>query len=55
MTAAAVWLDEWAAELIDVQWRARRARRRLSHREWGTEEYLVSGSDTSSLARRVKL
>ena len=54
----AFWIDEWQlsqtgghAVLLAVS--AKRAKRRLSHREFGTEEYLVSDTDTSSLARRV--
>lgn len=46
----AVWVDEWS---VDLAWHAKRAKRRPSHREHGTEEYLVSGTDTSHLARRA--
>lgn len=57
MPDAVIWLDEWALELEGdgFPWHAKRARRRLSHREHGTEEYLVSGADTSNLAKRVDL
>lgn len=49
------WVDEWALDLagIDVPFQAKRAKRRLSHREIGTEEYLLCWSDTSDQARRV--
>jgi hypothetical protein len=46
------WIDEWDLSLEDVPFRAKRAKRRHSHRDYGTEEYLVSVTDTSAAARR---
>jgi hypothetical protein len=52
--SAGHWVNEWANELVDAAFPfyARRAKRRPSRDESGTEEYLVSVTDTSTAARR---
>lgn len=47
------WVNEWAQELpAAFPFSARRARRRPSRDESGSEDYLVSITDTGTAARR---
>lgn len=47
------WVDEWSQEIPDgFNFRAKRAKRRPTRSEYGSEEYLVSVTDTSAAARR---
>jgi hypothetical protein len=52
--SAGHWVNEWAYELLDAAFPfyARRAIRRPSRDESGSEDYLVSVTDTSTAARR---
>ncbi len=52
--SAGRWVNEWHGELVSASFPfyAKRARRRPSRDESGTEEYLVSVTDTSAAARR---
>ena len=52
--SAGRWVNEWHGELVSAAFPfyAKRARRRPSREESGTEEYLVSVTDTSHAARR---
>ena len=51
---AGVWVDEWQLpyEKFALAFAAKRARRRPSRSDLGSEEYLVSMTDTSAAARR---
>lgn len=47
-----VWVDGWQLPRDTLAFAAKRARRRLSRSDLGSEEYLVSVTDTSAAARR---